>query len=86
MSVPTVYAAAVRAYLDQLQNITLPVPEGYFETFYTVTPGDRIETLASLFECNTEELLEWNGLFHQDIVANQHLRIYLPKTNRIIRT
>lgn len=85
LSVPAIYAAAVRAYLDELQNISLPTPEGYFETFYTATPGDRIETLASLFECNTDELLEWNGLFHQDIVANQHLRIYLPKTNRIVR-
>lgn len=86
LRVPTAHASAVRAYLDEQQNIELLTPEGYFETFYTVTPGDRIETLASLFECSMEELLEWNGLFHPDIVANQHLRIYLPKTNRKIRT
>lgn len=83
--VPTSYANLVRNYLDESQNLTLPTPEGYFKTFYTVTPGDRVETLAALFECKTEELLEWNGLFHSDIVANQHLRIYLPKTNRIVR-
>lgn len=83
--VPANYAAAVRAYLDDQQEIKLAAPKGYFETFYIATPGDRIETLASLFECNTKELLEWNGLFHEDIVANQHLRIYLPKTSRIVR-
>lgn len=85
LSVPMAYSAAVRAYLDEQQNLAPHTPAGYFETFYSVTAGDRIETLAALFECKPEELMEWNGLFHADIVVNQHLRIYLPKTSRAVR-
>ena len=81
--IPAGSVSAVRAYLDQLQDLTLGTPEGYFETFYTVTPGDRVETLTSLFQCTKKEIMDWNGLYDSDIVVNQHLRIYLPKTNRI---
>ena len=85
LRVPPMYAEAVRAYLDKQQELNLKTPENYFESFYVVTPGDKMKTLASLFECSKEELMAWNGLYHSDVVANQHLRIYLPKNNRIIR-
>ncbi|MCB0631652.1 MAG: transglycosylase SLT domain-containing protein [Saprospiraceae bacterium] len=85
LRVPSVYASAVRKYLDEKLELKPQSPEAYFETFYVVTPGDRIETLASLFQCTTEELMAWNGLYQSDIVAHQHLRIYLPKSNKIIR-
>jgi membrane-bound lytic murein transglycosylase D len=86
LRVPSIYATAVRNYLDDQLELKPETPEAYFETFYVATPGDRIETLASLFQCTTEELMTWNGLYQSDIVAHQHIRIYLPKSSKIIRT
>lgn len=85
LRVPAVYASAVRKYLDDQVDMVPETPEAYFETQYVVTPGDRIETLASLFQCTTDELMDWNGLFQSDIVAHQYLRIYLPKSSKVVR-
>lgn len=85
LRVPAVYASAVRKYLDEQLEMELETPEAYFETQYVVTPGDRIETLAALFQCTTDELMAWNGLYQSDIVAHQHLRIYLPKASKVVR-
>ncbi|GJM33141.1 MAG: lytic transglycosylase [Saprospiraceae bacterium] len=59
--------------IDDLRNI--------FRTSYTVIPGDKIESLAILFRCSVEDIMEWNQLRQQEVVVNQSLVLYLNRLN-----
>lgn len=56
-----------------------PMPEGTFKSTYKVVAGDRLETLAMLFNCSLEELMAWNGLRTPEVVLNQSITVYFHK-------
>lgn len=55
--------------------------EGRLRTTYTVVAGDRIETLALLFQCTPEDIMRWNGLRVKEVIVNQPLTVFLPRGN-----
>ncbi len=64
---------SVEPVIDNLQDI--------FRTTYTVIPGDKIESLAMLFRCTVDDIMEWNQLRQPEVVVNQSLVLYLNRLN-----
>lgn len=58
---------------------TQALPSNRVRTTYVAVPGDRIETLALLFRCSVEDIMRWNGLQKAEIVAQQHLLVFLAR-------
>ncbi len=57
-----------------------PPPAGdYIKSNYTVRKGDRIEDLAKLFHCTTQNILTWNRLSTVFLHEGQLLYVYLPR-------
>ncbi len=54
------------------------VPSNMFKSTYVVAKGDRIEKLASLFQCSVEDIMKWNGLSEPEVFVNQELIVFLP--------
>jgi|APTNR8051073442_1049403.scaffolds.fasta_scaffold00484_3 membrane-bound lytic murein transglycosylase D len=54
------------------------LPSNRVKSTYVAVPGDRIHTLALLFRCSVEDIMRWNGLNKAEVVANQHLVVYMP--------
>jgi membrane-bound lytic murein transglycosylase D len=76
-------ASAVTAFKDYLagksaKKVSLNVPNK-FKSSYVVAKGDRIENLASLFQCSVDDIVRWNGLSDAEVFVNQELIVYLPK-------
>ncbi|MEZ5041358.1 MAG: transglycosylase SLT domain-containing protein [Saprospiraceae bacterium] len=62
-----------------IESKKAPMPEGTFKSTYKVVAGDRLETLAMLFNCSLEELMAWNGLRTPEVVLNQSITVYFQK-------
>lgn len=81
ITVPTSIAEAfTEQYLD---TASLPAPTNHQKSEYTTVAGDKLETLAILFQCTPQELIAWNGLINNKITVNQTLTVYLPQ--RVIK-
>lgn len=77
LTVPT----AVAPLFEQLflnEQLTALESTGTVATYVTVA-GDKLETLAQLFQCSPADIMRWNGLKEAKLTANQLLRIYLPQ-------
>lgn len=80
----TLPASASDAFLRFLaekgiESTKAAMPEGTFKSTYQVVAGDRIETLAMLFNCSIEDLMAWNGLRTAEVTINQSITVYFPK-------
>lgn len=53
--------------------------EGRLKTSYMVIPGDDIQTLAQLFQCTPQDIMQWNGLRQEEVTVNQQLIVFLPR-------
>lgn len=77
LTLPTRVASAFKAtYLTETGR---NVPANYRKTEYTTVAGDRLSTLAILFQCTPRQLIAWNGLSSENITVNQMLTVYLPQ-------
>lgn len=77
ITVPTRVAADFKErYID---TSALPVPANHQKSQYTTVSGDKLETLAILFQCSPQDLIAWNGLINNKITVNQPLTVYLPQ-------
>lgn len=59
-------------------NLHFSIPSNTFQSTYIVAKGDRIESLASLFQCKVEDIMKWNGLTEREVFVNQELIVFLP--------
>jgi membrane-bound lytic murein transglycosylase D len=55
-------------------------PVNWQRNTYVTVPGDRLGTLAQLFQCSKADLIRWNQLPDDKLTVNQPLTIYLPRT------
>lgn len=53
--------------------------EYYYETFYTVINGDRLNELGKIFSCSGANLKVWNELANTDLKRGQELVVWFPK-------
>jgi len=75
---------------DQLPAIEIPElpelldssgyqPESYyFQTFYTVAEGDKLDELAEVFNCSPYNLKMWNNLSTGRLTKGQELVVWFP--------
>ena len=77
ISLPTRVAAAFKDRF--LAGGGQPGPANYRKTEYTTVAGDRLDTLAILFQCSPGQLIAWNGLTSEAVTVNQTLTVYLPR-------
>ena len=68
-----------RALYDQV------APPGMFKTNYIVGAGDQIAGIAQRYQCNVDDIVEWNGLATADVFVNQELVLLLPRGTHAIR-
>lgn len=85
--VPASGAVAFRQHLAKKAGLSVDkeLPRGKFKSSYVAVPGDRIESVAMLFRCDVEDLMEWNQLAHREVVVNQHLLLFLPENNKKVK-
>jgi membrane-bound lytic murein transglycosylase D len=80
---PSFAAESFRSFLTK--KVTSPEnsfqPEGTMRTTYTTVAGDNIETLALLFGCTVEDVMNWNNLRGEHLAVNQSLLLYLKRNN-----
>ncbi|MGH1436934.1 MAG: transglycosylase SLT domain-containing protein [Lewinella sp.] len=77
ITVPTRVAASFKErYID---TNAVAIPANHQKSEYTTVSGDKLETLAILFQCTPQELINWNGLINNKITVNQPLTVYLPR-------
>lgn len=74
---PAAVAPAFAERYGQAQALT--PPQGRFRSNYVVVAGDDIATLAMLFDCAVDDLVNWNQLATAEVVINQPLTVYLPE-------
>lgn len=67
-------------YLSLDHNLTV---NGHTKSQYTTVAGDNIETLALLFQCSVQDIMNWNNLNTDQLAVNQQLVIFLPQ--RVVR-
>lgn len=81
LTLPAKALPILRAYLFEnhpiFQNIVLPA-NAIAET-YVVQPGEKIHLIAKIFDCQVEDVVEWNGLAKAEVVPGQELVIYVKK-------
>lgn len=85
---PAYAAESFRTYLSKKvtsSDDVAVVPEGMLRTSYTTVAGDNIETLALLFGCTVEQIMEWNHLRSKQIAVNQSLILYLKRNTNIVK-
>jgi len=76
-------ASAVSSFKEYLAGksgakLASLAPANKFRSSYVVAKGDRLETLAALFQCSVQDIMKWNGLTDSEVFVNQELIVYLP--------
>lgn len=81
LTLPASASGAFQRFLKEkgIESTKAAMPEGTFKSTYKVVPGDRIETLSMLFNCEIEDLMAWNGLRTAEVTVNQSIIVYFPK-------
>lgn len=75
-------ASAVSSFKEYLASKStnktgIKAPANKFKSSYVVAKGDRIKTLAALFKCTVQEIMQWNGLSEAEVFVNQEIIVYL---------
>jgi membrane-bound lytic murein transglycosylase D len=58
----------------------------YYETFYTVAMGDRLNELGKVFSCSGFNLKVWNELSSKELERGQELIVWFPKELKRFRS
>lgn len=58
----------------------------YVKTYYSVQPGDGLESLANEFGCTERDIVQWNNLKSARLTTRQELFFYVPKKQNQLRT
>lgn len=81
LALPASASGAFKRFLAEkgIESTKAAMPEGTFKSTYKVVAGDRLETLAMLFNCSLEDLMAWNGFRTAEVTVNQSITVYFPK-------
>jgi membrane-bound lytic murein transglycosylase D len=77
---PASGVASFKVYLADKNKAKTPgtAPANRTKSSYVVAKGERIKTLATLFQCTVKDIMLWNGLSEPEVFVNQELTVYLP--------
>ncbi len=80
---PDAPRAADSASLPELQPVTelasYKPDECYYQSFYTISEGDSLESLAEIFSCSPYNLKAWNNLNSNELERGKELLVWFPK-------
>ena len=88
LTLPTRNMSAFLAAFPSPDRVNVVQPNGrkeYFKSVYYVQPGDNIDKLANLFECNRRHIMAWNNLPQPYLSRGQELIIYQISTSAAIK-
>jgi membrane-bound lytic murein transglycosylase D len=86
--IPAYATESFRTFLDKKLKVSGGseiLSDGTLKTSYTTVAGDNIETLALLFGCSVEDIMQWNHLKNKDLAVNQSLTLYLKRNSSIVK-
>ena len=88
LTLPTRNMPAFLAAFPSPDQVAVVRPNGrqeYFKSVYYVQPGDHIDKLANLFNCNRRHIMAWNNLPQPYLSQGQELTIYQISTSADIK-
>ncbi len=88
LTLPTRNMSAFLAAFPSPDRVNIIQPNGrqeYFKSTYYVQPGDNIDKLARLFNCNRRHIMAWNNLPQPYLSRGQELTIYEISTSAAIK-
>lgn len=62
---------------EKINNVEIPA--GKTSLIYTVIANDNLANIALLFDCEINEIKNWNALYGSDLEIGQKLKIYVPE-------
>lgn len=75
----SIFAREIDAKVNLKQPNTLAAPLNTFRNEYVVKAGERIEELATRFQCSVRDIMRWNDLTIPEVFVHQQIVVFLHK-------